>query len=173
MLSEGYILRISRTGGCYVPFPQGGGVFTEDQKSALFEAPTEQSYAQKWSQDWFELYVSENGVGYVGWFDPNELVTEANWNVLLMPFSEMQARIRDDLRYSYAWTDENNRGIAELHVKRIVLSCAIERIPNDPNEAALTPAWVIVYSDSRSEKGKGHEKIMLISAIDGSYLHVG
>ena len=173
VLSEGYILRISRNGGGYVPFPQGGGVFEEDQRSALFEMPTEESYAQRWSQDWFELYVSENGVGYVGWFDPNELVTEASDNVQLMPFSEIQSHIRDDLRYSYAWTDEDSSGITELHVSKIILSCAIERIPDDPDEAALVPAWVVVYNDSRSEKVKGHEKLMLINAIDGSYLHVG
>ena len=155
-----------------MPFPQGG-VYMEDQRSALFEMPTEESYAQRWSQDWFELYVSENGVGYVGWFDPNELVTEASDNVQLMPFSEIQSHIRDDLRYSYAWTDEDSNGITELHVSKIILSCAIERIPDDPDEAALVPAWVVVYNDSRSEKVKGHEKLMLINAIDGSYLHVG
>ena len=173
VLSEGYILRISRNGGGYVPFPQGGGVYMEDQRSALFEMPTEESYAQRWSQDWFELYVSENGVGYVGWFDPNELVTEVSENVQLMPFSEIQSHIRDDLRFSYAWTDEDSNGITELHVNKIILSCAIERIPDDPDEAALVPAWVVVYNDSRSEKVKGHEKLMLINAIDGSYLHVG
>ncbi len=135
--------------------------------------PIEESYAQRWLQDWMELYVSDGGVGYVGWFDPNEFVTEANGNVVLMPFDEIQNRIRDDLNYSYAWSDESNRGISELHVKKIVLSCAIVRIPNDPDEAALVPAWVVVYNDSRSEKVKGHEKLMLINAIDGSYLHVG
>ena len=173
VLSEGYILRISRNGGGYVPFPQGGGMYEEDQKSAMFEKPTEESYAQRWRQDWMELYVSDSGVGYVGWFDPNEFVTEANGNVVLMPFDEIRAHIRDDLNYSYAWSGEGNRGISELHVKKIVLSCAIARIPNDPDEAALVPAWVVVYSDSRSEKVKGHEKLMLINAIDGSYLHIG
>ncbi len=173
VLSEGYILRVSRNGGGYVPFPQGGGMYEEDQKSAMFEKPTEESYAQRWRQDWMELYVSDSGVGYVGWFDPNEFVTEANGNVVLMPFDEIRAHIRDDLNYSYAWSDEGNRGISELHVKKIVLSCAIARIPNDPDEAALVPAWVVVYSDSRSEKVKGHEKLMLINAIDGSYLHIG
>ena len=173
VLSEGRILRISRTGGGYVPYPQGGGMFEEDQRSALFEPMTEESFAQKWYPDWFELYVSESGVGYVGWFNPNEFVTEANENVTLMPFDEIQAHIRDDLRYSYAWTDEGNRGVTELHVKKIVLSCAITRIPDDPDEAALVPAWVVVYIDSRKEKTKGHDAIMLINAIDGSYLHVG
>lgn len=173
VLSEGYILRISRNGGGYVPFPQGGGMYMEDQRSALYEPPTEESFSQRWSMDWIELYVSDSGVGYIGWFDPNAFVTEANENVDLMPFDEIQAHIRDDLRFSYAWTDENNNGITELHVKSIVLSCAIERIPNNPDEAALVPAWVVVYNDSRSEKVKGHDKIMLINAIDGSYLHVG
>lgn len=173
VLSEGYILRISRNGGGYVPFPQGGGMYMEDQRSAFFEQPTEDSFSQKWSQDWFELYVSEQGVGYVGWFDPNEFVTEASENIRLMPFSEIQSHIRDDLRYSYAWTDEDSRGITELRVKKIVLSCTIERIPNNLDEAALVPAWVVVYNDSRSEKVKGHDKIMLINAIDGSYMHVG
>ena len=91
--------------------------------------------------------------------------------VALMPFDDIRAHIRDDLRFSYAWTDEGNNGITELHIKRIVLSCAIERIPNDPDEAALVPAWVVVYNDNRSEITKQHDKIMLINAINGSYLH--
>ena len=116
---------------------------------------------------------ARSGVGFAGWYQPNEFVTDANENVRLMPFEEIQAHIRDDLRFAYAWTDENNRNITELHVKKIVLSCAIERIPDDPDEAALVPAWVIVYNDSRSEKVKHTDRIMLISALDGSYLHVG
>lgn len=172
VLSEGYILLIARNGGGYVPFPQGNATFEEDHASALFEPPTEESYAQKWSQDWIELYISDQGVGFAGWYQPNALVTEANGNVQLMPFSEVQSHIRDDLRFAYAWTDENNHGITELHVSKIVLSCAIERIPGNADEAALVPAWVVIYSDSRSEKVKRNDRIMMINALDGSYLHI-
>ncbi len=171
-LSEGYILYVSRNGGGYMPVPKGGGRFEEDSKSALFEPPSEDSYAKSWQQDWIEIYVSENGIGHIGWYDPNELVAVANENVELLPFAEIQAHIRDDLRYSYAWTDEKNVGMAELHVKRIVLSCAIARIPNNPDEAALVPAWVVFCSDARSEAVNAHDRLMLINAIDGSYLHV-
>lgn len=171
-LSEGYILYVSRNGGGYMPVPKGGGRFEEDSKSALFEPPSEDSYTKSWQQDWIEIYVSESGIGHIGWYDPNELVAVANENVELLPFAEIQAHIRDDLRYSYAWTDEKNVGMAELHVKRIVLSCAIARIPNNPDEAALVPAWVVIYSDARREAVNAHDRLMLINAIDGSYLHV-
>ncbi len=172
VLSEGYILHIARNGGGYIPYPQGGGVLMEDSLSAMVEKTTEENFMRQWHMDWMEVYVSEHGIEGVCWFDPNEYVMNANENVQLMPFEEIQTRIRYDLRFSYAWSDENSRGISELHVKKIVLSCAISQLANNPDEAVLVPAWIVVYSNNRKEKTRGHDSLMAINAIDGSYMHI-
>ena len=170
--SEGYILMIARNGGGYVPYPQGT-YYQEDSNSALSKRADESEYFDRWSMDWMELYVSERGVEAASWYDPNAYVLYANENVRLLPFTEIQTRIRDNLKFSYAWTDENNHRITELHVKEIVLSCSVVRIANNRDEALLAPTWVVVYNNNRSEQVMGHDSIMLINAIDGSYLHVG
>lgn len=171
VLSEGYILHVARTGGGYVPFPQGGGMFNDDRLSAAAGQITEETFSQIWQPDWMEVYVTENGIEGVRWYDPNEFVMNANENVQLMPFDAVQTHIRDDLHFCYAWSDEGNRGVSELHVKRIVLSCAIARLKNSPDEAVLVPTWIVVYNNNRAEKVHGIDSLMLINAIDGSMLH--
>lgn len=172
VLSEGYILYVSRNGGGYVPYSQGGGLLMEDSMSALKGTITEETYMQIRQMDRMEIYVTENGIESVRWFDPNEYVMNANENVRLMPFSEVQTHVRDDLRFSYAWSDDGNRGVSELHVKKIVLSCAIAQLPNNTEEAVLVPAWIVVYNNNRREKVHGLDSLLIINAIDGSIIHV-
>ena len=171
VLSTGYILRIARNGGGYIPIPQGGGYYHEDNLSALSERD-EIEYSMGWKTDWIEVYVSERGIESVGWYDPNEYVMEANENVRLMPFDEIQQHIREDFRFSYAWAEDTARRIKALTIDRIVLSCAIDQLANQPDEAVLVPAWVILYRSDQSELMHDHDKLMVINAIDGSYLHV-
>lgn len=170
-LSVGFILRIARSGGGYIPIPQGGGYYHEDNLSALSERD-EIEYSMGWKTDWIEVYVSERGIESVGWYNPNEYVMEANENVRLMPFDEIQQHIREDFRFSYAWAEDTARRIKALTIDRIVLSCAIDQLANQPDEAVLVPAWVILYRSDQSELAHDHEKLMVINAIDGSYLHV-
>lgn len=47
------------------------------------------------------------------------------------------------------------------------------RITNEHVEVLLAPIWVVVYNNNRSEKLMGQDFLMLIHAIDGSYLLAG
>ena len=169
-LSEGYLLHLARSGGGYVPYPQGGGYFNEDSASALQRSLTEEDFSQKWSMDWIMAYVTENGIESIEWYDPNEYVQEANENVVLMPFDEVQKHIRDTMKHCYAWTDEGGAAF-EIQVKKIILSCSISRLPNNPDEAVLAPVWVVVYKNSRYKTALKHDSILLINALDGSFQH--
>ena len=169
-LSEGYLLHLARSGGGYVPYPQGGGYFSEDSASAMHRSLTEADFSQKWSMDWIMAYVTENGIESIEWYEPNEYVKEANENVVLMPFDEAQKHIRDTMKHCYAWTDEGGAAF-EIHVKKIILSCSISRLPNNPDEAVLAPVWVVVYQNSRYKTALKHDSILLINALDGSFQH--
>ncbi len=171
-LSEGYLLHLARSGG-YVPYPQGGGYFNEDSASAMHRSLTEADFQQKWSMDWIMAYVTENGIESIEWYDPNEYVQEANENVVLLPFDEIQKHIRDTLKFCYSWTDDKQGGyrFGEIDVKKIILSCSISRLPDNPDEAVLAPTWVVVYENSRYATTMKHDSILLINAIDGSFQH--
>ena len=169
-LSEGYLLHLARSGGGYIPYPQGGGYFNEDSASALARGISDQAFYAHWPTDWIMAYVTENGIESIEWYDPNEYVREANENVVLMPFAEVQKHIRDTLKTCYAWTDDGSNGIREISVSKIILSCSIAQLPNNTEEAVLTPTWVIVYRNSRELEQK-HDSILLINAIDGSFQH--
>ena len=153
-----------------MPYPQGGGYFNEDSASAMHRSLTEADFSQKWSMDWIMAYVTENGIESIEWYDPNEYVKEANENVVLMPFDEAQKHIRDTMKHCYAWTDEGGAAF-EIHVKKIILSCSISRLPNNPDEAVLAPVWVVVYQNSRYKTALKHDSILLINALDGSFQH--
>ena len=172
-LSEGYLLHLARSGGGYIPYPQGGGYFNEDSVSAMYRSLTEADFRQRWSMDWIMAYVTENGIESVAWYDPNEYVQEANENVVLMPFDEIQKHIRDTLKFCYSWTDDKSSGYrsGEIEVKKIILSCSISRLPNQPDEAVLAPTWVVVYQNSRYKTALKHDSILLINALDGSFQH--
>lgn len=104
-------------------------------------------------------------------YDPNEYVQEANENVVLMPFDDVQQHIRDMMKYCYSWTDEGNVRVFDIQVRQVILSCSISRLPNNPDEAVLAPVWVVVYRNSRDATAIRHDSILLINAIDGSFQH--
>lgn len=170
-LSEGYLLHLARSGGGYIPYPQGGGYFNEDSSSAMRRSITETDFNMKWSMDWIMAYVTENGIESIAWYDPNEYVQQANENVVLMPFDDVQQHIRDMMKYCYSWTDEGSVRIFDIQVRQVILSCSISRLPNNPDEAVLAPVWVVVYRNSRYATAIQHDSILLINAIDGSFQH--
>ncbi len=167
VLSEGYTIRFARTGGGYVPFPYS--FYREDSFGHLGQTDDEAAYVPRWEPDAFELYVSERGVQAVAWYNPNEVVATSNENVSLLPFEDIQTQIKDNLYYSYAWTQDGGHGVNTVTVKRVALSCAITRIPNNQEEALLSPTWVVVLNNNRAESVHFADAILLINAIDGSY----
>ena len=171
VLSTGYLLQVARNGGGYVPVPQGGGVYHEDRLSTLSDRD-EAEYTLGWRMDWIEIYVSENGIESIGWYMPNEVVRDAKENMQLMPFPEIQQRIRENFIFGYAWSDEISTRIRELTITRVSLSCAIAQLPDQTDEAILVPAWVVTYRSDRSEITHAYDLLMVINAIDGSYLFV-
>ena len=90
----------------------------------------------------------------------------------LMPFPEIQQRIRENFIFGYAWSDEISTRIRELTITRVSLSCAIAQLPDQTDEAILVPAWVVTYRSDRSEITHAYDLLMVINAIDGSYLFV-
>ncbi len=163
VLSEGYTIRFAPTCGIYLPFPS---MFYSE--NMFFKHEDEYAYVQRLKTDEFEVYLSENGIEAISWYNPTETVLIANENVSLLSFDKVQERIRNQLHYGYAWTDENSNGLTTLHVNKLILSCTVTRMEGITNEMLLVPTWIVLYNDNRSENALFKDSILLINAIDGS-----
>lgn len=163
VLSEGYTVRFAPTCSVYLPFPS---MFYSE--NMFFKHEDEYAYVQRLKTDEFEVYLSENGIEAISSYNPTETVLIANENVSLLSFDKVQERIRNQLHYGYAWTDENSNGLTTLHVNKLILSCTVTRMEGITNEMLLVPTWIVLYNDNRSENALFKDSILLINAIDGS-----
>ncbi len=162
VLGEGYLVcAVTASEGCLpIRYGKGCGLlsFSEEDNS-------EDRYAAPWPQETVVLFITESGVSFMEWMWPKEIVLTANTNVRLLPFDEVQKGIRHFLEYGL------RPGAREsLHVERVVLTAAIQRIPDQGNEAFLIPVWaVFARSDTEIEQGN-NAGCFLVNAIDGTYV---
>lgn len=163
-LGEGYLIRAVTTSEGCLPVCYGAhtGCALLDFSN---DTDWEKVYAAPWIQERILLFVTENGIVQIEWTCPKSNVLAANENVQLLPFDEIQNRIRKLLEYGL------RPGAREsVHVERIVLCTAIQQIPNQGEEAFLIPAWaVFARSDSEIQNNK-NAGCFLVNALDGSYV---
>lgn len=131
----------------------------------FYKLNPETAYADKWPQEDLWLFVTEKGVLSVTWENPKEIVMTANENATLLPFSEIQKSIRQYLEYGLVGDKTD-----PVTISRIVLSMAIQRVPNQGNEAFLAPTWIVYIRSSAEERLKATQAVFLISALDGTYI---
>lgn len=159
--SEGYLLR-------YVPALEGTvpcfyGM--SSNPSFLQFTDGDATYAPPWKQEYAELYVTEEGVLSFAWTDPKEHVMTANENVKLLPFDEIQSRVKKLLEYGLG----DYEGSPVL-IKRIVLSTSVAQIKNQCDEAFFVPTWVFFMTTEQDEEIHSDLCVLLINAIDGTYI---
>lgn len=163
--SEGWRLRYTVAGGSTLP--SAYSMYVEDSAFQTTEA-----YAPSWPCEMIELYITENGVERFLYNNPYSTVRTVNQSVNLLPFSDIQTRIRELFRYSYAWTgDGRDYGIGNrIDIRRIVLTEAITQFANQGNEALYVPVWAVYYQSEFEQKQYMPDHIMLVNAIDGSLI---
>lgn len=164
--SEGYLMELGRTAGACLPFNYGSyGV----DNALRDQAADEEAYIEPWWPDTIQLYVDEDGLSYFAWYNPSTVARTANENAELLPFDEVQTRIADMFRYCYSWTDElESAHFSEIRVSRVVLSCAVVRMANRPDEAFLCPTWMVVYQNDEEAAMHRGNYVLMINAVDGS-----
>lgn len=116
--SEGRIVEFARTAGAYIPYSFEGMSVDHGQRQE------DTAYTEPWYNDLIQCYFDENGMQMFSWYYPNKSVRIANENAELLSFEEIQAIIRNQFRYSYAWI-ENAEAVRydKIRVRRITLSC--------------------------------------------------
>lgn len=130
--------------------------FTQEEKT---------EYAKRWIQEEMRVFVSSQGVQSFYWAYRKKVVGVANENVQLMPFEQVQERIRTLLEYGVREGNQN-----PIYITRIALGSAIEQIANQGDEAFMTPAWMIFFTTELDRQRNRGESLMILSALDGSYI---
>lgn len=130
-----------------------------------FTANSKQEYQMYWAQEEITVFVSADGIQEFIWGYRKKVVDVANENVQIMPFEQVQERIRTLLEFG---VQEGNND--PVHINRIILGSAIQQIPDQGEEAFMVPAWMVFFTpESDIALGRG-ESLMMISALDGSYI---
>lgn len=130
-----------------------------------FTEDSEAEYGVRWVQEEISMFVSEKGVEEFSWSYRKKVVDVANENVQILPFEQIQERIRTLLEY----------GVSEgtndpIYITRIVLGSAIQQVADQGSEAFMVPAWM-VFSTTESARQFGlDDSLMILSALDGSYI---
>jgi hypothetical protein len=124
------------------------------------------------------FYIDDTGI-WMRWSAPLDLLETLNENAVLLPFDQIQERIKQQLSIKYAAKE----GITEVHVTRVELNYMRARIKDTQDGYMLVPVWdVIGYTDQpihnpfdgtdgpRVNPQDFLETLLTISAIDGSVL---
>lgn len=162
--SEGWLLEYAPatdgTCGCSLRNYTSNGIIRADQGT----------YSMPWAPESVEIYVTENGVESFSLMNPYQITNTANENVQLLPFEEIQERIRNAFRFGLAWIEGNYIDSKEVIISRMVLTTGIMQITNQSEEAFLVPIWAVFYTTDLERELHFDQSVLLINALDGSII---
>ena len=125
----------------------------------------EATYAPPWRQECVQIFVTEEGIRFIGWVYPKETVMTASENVQLLPFSDIQKSVKKLLEYGTGGFEGS-----PILINRMVLTTSIAQIPNQGDEAFYVPTWVI-FLTTEEEAGLFFDAdVLLINAVDGTLI---
>ncbi len=149
---------------------------TELIESWSFSGNETFSYIPPWEAEIIRVYVDDSGnVQQFDWFAPLRVTDKVSDNAGLMPFADMQDRMRRQLRYTLS--PMGGSGLYAT-VDRIELKTAMINIRDNPDEAMFVPAWYIHYTIHQNIQNYGENgdnqkapmedrRIIVLDAIDG------
>jgi hypothetical protein len=148
----------------------------------VFIAPgttdTSGSYNTSFRYETITAQVDDTGIVLFLWSGPIELLDTINENAVLLPFSDIQKRIKEQLPKTY--TNLKYSVATQVHVTSVELGLARVRIKDAADDFMLIPVWdVYGYSDETSPYISGLAKtnpqnfiqtLLTINAMDGSVI---
>lgn len=167
ILGEGYLLTyVSCANGC-MPF-----CYEQYSDSSSFYFPQdEEEYAARWPQERIEIFVTDEGAITFSWTYPKEVVRIDNANVKLLPFAQLQECIKKLISFGISGRNSGEADMGEILITRMVLGAAIQRIPDQNDEAYLIPTWMIEVTTELENRENIDPSILMVSALDGAYVN--
>ena len=113
------------------------------------------------------LYFEDDIIKEITWVYPQTLLSVENPAVTLLPFTDIQTRIRDRLTYGLSWLE--GRPLHQtIFVKEIALTYLPAERANDGYTYYWSPMWAVVYECDNMAPVLPF--IFFINAIDGSFV---
>ena len=134
----------------------------------IFRFEEDFAYSMPWYAERIHIFADENGIQFVNWQEPLEILRVDNTESELLSFEEIKNNALKLMSYGMAWR-ENQRGTVQYVMDKVTLTLALQRVYGKSDEALLVPAWVFRYMDAyafRHGKGVAYECFVL-NAVSG------
>ena len=162
-LSKGYLIKFARNIDGIAGITSHVSIYYGSE-AVLYKAPL---YPEE-----IQIFVDEGGKARsFTWMYPLKIDEKINENIALLPFKDIQERIRDMLTFINSYNSE------PATVTDIKLNMALISVEDHLDEAMYVPAWFVYYTtefeDILEEGQEGEPKIiqqefiLALNAIDG------
>ncbi|MBQ6236550.1 MAG: hypothetical protein IJK54_11595 [Clostridia bacterium] len=122
------------------------------------------------------IMIDESGIRSFRYDAPKEVVGVESANVTLLPFDEVQTRMKNTLRAALSGSWLEQMDVTEIEVYRLLLTCYTVHIRNS-EEYYEIPCWVVLFDDPMTRGFRDDPtdtpQALLVNAVDGSIIHTG
>lgn len=165
-LSAGWGFQLRRSNGGY---PLSGVSFM-DARSLIYGDEDALAMNSNLPDEMLEIFIDESGLRALRYWDPKEVVSLESENVELLPFEQVQMRIKN----AFIATAYPDRPIP-LTIYRLLLTACTVRV-KDSDDFYEMPCWVIFFTwnDAQSalvDNPQIMQEALILNALDGSIVH--
>ena len=153
-------------------------IFKDNQAFIKPSALGFEAYNSSFNYETLTVQVDDTGIILFLWVGPVELLDTINENATLLPFADIQQRIKEQLPKKY--TNLKFTEATQVHVTGVELGLARVRIKDAQDDYMLIPVWdVYGYNDETSPYISGLAKtnpqnlietLLTVNAMDGSVI---
>lgn len=165
-LSAGWGFQLRRSNGGY---PLSGVSFM-DARSLIYGDEDALAMNSNLPDEMLEIFIDESGLRALRYWDPKEVVSLESENVELLPFEQVQMRIKNAF-IATAYPDQP----IPLTIYRLLLTTCTVRV-KDSAEYYEMPCWVVFFTwnDAQSaqvDNPQIMQEALILNAVDGSIVH--
>lgn len=182
VFSGGWLVTITRSDDGSIPIDYYFSV----SKGGLLSFSKE-DYFERWSDEWIDIYIDDNGIQSMGWRDPIEVTEVVEDNAALMPYEDAKQAIKDAMALGISNMIEKQKEYAaeseveievdttdtHIVVDKIVLTNVLVPQGDDLDYQLMFPAWLVYYKEVwefEGKKGEGMLTVFAVNATDGSVI---
>lgn len=156
LIAKGYTIKFAR---CI------NGIPARISEGVTYNYQDEFAYTAPFNPEEIEVFVDETGeVQWFGWFNRLKITKTMSPNVSLLPFDEIQQRIRDMLFFINAYEEDCSTTITNIEMNMTLVN-----VKDEPGTAMYVPAWYI-HCEQEFNTTMGvitQERLLVLNAIDG------
>lgn len=171
-LAQGWDFRLRRLYGGYP------SISSPIKPSASLNYESEPDYAKVTNipDEEIRILIDESGIRSFRYSCPKEIIDIENENVDLLPFSEVQTRVKNTLRATLSGSWLEKEDVTEIEVYRLLLTCYTVHVRNSDDYYEI-PCWVVLFDDPLTRSFRDDPdtppQALLINAVDGSIIQAG